>query len=114
VGSVPVWVVGAIYLYMKGSIGKVVAMVVLGLFTGVIDNFVRPLVLKGRSEMHPLVALVAIFGGINWFGITGVFVGPILASILISLLEIWPTVARRSHLVAVAEPPKENVAHIKK
>jgi predicted PurR-regulated permease PerM len=107
VGSTPVWVVGAIYLYVQHSPGKMIAMVVIGLFTGVIDNFVRPLVLKGRGEMHPLVSLVAIFGGIEWFGIVGVFVGPILISILIALMEIWPTVARRSPDVSV---PEENKA----
>ncbi|MCM2324552.1 MAG: AI-2E family transporter, partial [Oligoflexia bacterium] len=66
-----------------------------GLITGIVDNFVRPMVLKGRSKMHPLVSLVAIFGGIGMFGITGVFIGPIVAAILISLLQIWPDVGRR-------------------
>lgn len=105
VGSVPVWVVGCIYLYAQGSIAKAVIMLVFGLVTGVADNFVRPLVLKGRGEMHPLVSLIAIFGGINWFGIMGVFIGPLLASVLIALLEIWPTVAKRGHLDADMPPP---------
>jgi predicted PurR-regulated permease PerM len=103
IGSVPVWVAGAVYLYSQGMIGKMIAMIIFGLFTGIIDNFVRPMVLRGRSELHPLVSLVVIFGGLNWFGITGVFIGPMLASVVIALLDIWPSVARRSHLTSKAD-----------
>jgi predicted PurR-regulated permease PerM len=45
--------------------------------------------------MHPLVGLVAVFGGINMFGILGVFIGPILAAMLISLLKLWPQLRER-------------------
>ena len=40
--------------------------------------------------MHPLVGLVAIIGGIEMFGILGVFIGPIMAAMLLSLLRILP------------------------
>jgi predicted PurR-regulated permease PerM len=95
VGTAPVWLVGAGYLYMKGSVTKVVIMWAIGFLTSIVDNFVRPWVLKGRGEMHPLVSLVAIFGGISLFGIVGVFFGPILAALVITVLQVWPTVGRR-------------------
>jgi predicted PurR-regulated permease PerM len=74
-------------------------MVAFGLMAGLVDNFVRPLVLKGRSKMHPLVSLVAIFGGIEMFGILGIFLGPILAAVLIALLQLWPEVGQRFGLL---------------
>jgi predicted PurR-regulated permease PerM len=95
IGSAPVWLAGALYLYLKGSVVKCVMMVGFGLITGVVDNFVRPLVLKGRGGMHPLVSLIAIFGGIQIFGIAGVFLGPIVVAVTIALLQTWPTVAQR-------------------
>ena len=88
-----------IYLYVHGEIGKTLIMFGFGLFIGVVDNFVRAYVLKGREAIHPLVGLVAIFGGIQMFGILGVFLGPILAAVLISLLQIWPIVAQRSGII---------------
>lgn len=94
-GSTPVWLVGAGILYFKGAYVKVGIMVAFGLFAGVVDNFVRPVILKGRGEMHPLVSLVAIFGGIQMLGLFGVFFGPILAAIVITLLQVWPAFARR-------------------
>jgi predicted PurR-regulated permease PerM len=103
-GSTPVWISGATYLFMQGFPAKAAVMVGFGAFTGVIDNFVRPWVLKGRGEMHPLVSLVAIFGGIQMFGIFGVFIGPILAAIVITLLQVWPIVGRRSGLHLQGSP----------
>ncbi len=102
VGCSPVWIVGALYLYLQGMAGKAILMITFGLLAGIVDNFVRPLVLKGRSDMHPLVSLVAIFGGIGMFGLMGVFVGPVLAAVLISLLQVWPAVGTRSGLLSKA------------
>jgi predicted PurR-regulated permease PerM len=113
-GSTPVWLFGAGYLYAKGRTTAMIIMLLLGGFTSVIDNYIRPMVLKGRSELHPLVSLVAIFGGIGMFGILGVLIGPVLAAVLLSLLEIWPTVGRRFGLTfeqeATIVPPTTEVS----
>lgn len=95
VGSAPAALAGFVYLYLHGSLLKMSLMVFLGLATSVIDNLIRPLVLKGRAGMHPLVGLVAIIGGISMFGILGVFIGPILAAMLLALLKIWPVIGGR-------------------
>jgi predicted PurR-regulated permease PerM len=95
VGSGPVWIAGGIYLYTQGEIVRLILMVLIGLVVGVIDNFVRAWVLKGRGDMHPLVSLVAIFGGLELFGILGVFFGPILVALLITLVQVWPVLGRR-------------------
>lgn len=92
-GTLPVWSSAALYLYISGSTTRAIIMVVIGLVVGLVDNIVRPLVLRGRQAMHPMVSLLAIFGGLTTFGLTGVFLGPLLASVSISLLELWPAVA---------------------
>ena len=99
VGCSPVWLAGAIYLYAQDALLKAILMVVCGLLAGLVDNFVRPLILQGRSKMHPLVSLVAVFGGIERFGIMGILLGPILAAVLIALLQIWPAVGQRFGLL---------------
>ncbi|MDD5303914.1 MAG: AI-2E family transporter [Elusimicrobia bacterium] len=99
-GSVPASLAGLLYLYAQGTPVKMAMMIALGLAAGVIDNLVRPLVLKGRGDMHPLVGLVAIVGGISMFGIMGVFIGPIMAAMLLALLQIWPVVAGRFGIVS--------------
>lgn len=93
VGTLPVWAGAAVWLYAQGSPPKAIAMVVIGLVVGLTDNVVRPLVLRGRQEMHPMVSLLAILGGLALMGIPGLFLGPLFASMTIAVMEIWPAVA---------------------
>ncbi|MBF0298476.1 MAG: AI-2E family transporter [Oligoflexia bacterium] len=92
-GSAPVWILAAIYLYIKGSFVKVILMIIFGIITGLVDNFVRPYVLtNAKEEIHPLVALISVFGGLQVFGFFGVLIGPIIAVILIAMCRVWPQI----------------------
>jgi predicted PurR-regulated permease PerM len=52
------------------------------------DNIVRPYMLKGGGELHPLVGFVAAFGGLNAMGFYGLFIGPVLAGIFFTILPM--------------------------
>ena len=95
-GSVPASVAAVIYLSLQDEHGRMFAMIAAGVLTSLVDNVVRPMVLKGRDELHPLVGLLAVIGGVNLFGLIGLFAGPILAAILIAMLDIWPEIARKA------------------
>ncbi|KAF0125361.1 MAG: hypothetical protein FD189_1715 [Elusimicrobia bacterium] len=86
-GSMPVCLAGAVYLYFAGSMLALAGMGVVAVIAGLTDNVVRPIVLKGSGDMHPLLALVSIFAGIRMFGILGVIFGPIVAAMLLALLN---------------------------
>jgi predicted PurR-regulated permease PerM len=100
VGVTPVWGIAMIVLFAQDETGKALAMLVIGMISGVADNVVRPWVLKGRSDLHPLVSLIVIFGHIHFFGILGVFTGPVFAALLIEALELWPEVSKSLGLYA--------------
>lgn len=91
-GAVPVWILGALYLYLQGSLIKVFLMIIIGLTASLADNVVRAIVLKGPQGLHPLVGVIAIFGGMQFFGFFGVLIGPIIAALLITMCEVWPEV----------------------
>lgn len=95
VGSVPVAVSAVAWLYLEGEYARAGLMAGVGFLVTLVDNVVRPMVLKGREEMHPFVALLAVIAGIDAFGILGAFIGPVLVAIAISLLELWPSAAHR-------------------
>ncbi|HZP23357.1 MAG TPA: AI-2E family transporter [Terriglobales bacterium] len=83
VGSALVWVPVAIYLLVAGSIWKGVFVLIWGaVVISSIDNVLRPLVVAGRVELHPMVLLFFIFGGVEAFGFLGLFLGPVVASVL--------------------------------
>ena len=56
-----------------------------------IDNFLRPKLIEGQTSLHPLLVFLSTLGGIIVFGPLGFVVGPILITLLISLLEIYET-----------------------
>ena len=88
-GSLPVCLAGAVYLYFSGSLLKLALLGAVAVVAGLMDNVVRPIILKGRGDMHPLLALISIFAGIQMFGILGVIFGPIVAAMLLALLNSW-------------------------
>lgn len=106
-GTAPASLAGMLYLYAtQGSALQMALLVVMALSASVIDNLIPPLVLKGRADMHPLVGLIAIIGGLQMFGIQGVLIGPILAAMLLSLLKIWPVIRGGFGIVQEAGPGK--------
>lgn len=95
VGTLPAAAAAIGWLFAQDELGRMAVMIGFAAAAGTIDNLIRPVVLKGRSDLHPLVGLVAIIGAIDAFGMLGLFLGPLLAAVLGSLLELWPGVARR-------------------
>jgi predicted PurR-regulated permease PerM len=88
-GAVAVWGVGVIYLLTVRHWGAAVFLLVYG--TAVIsmaDNIIRPLVLSGRVKLNPLIIFFSLLGGVQAFGIVGLFVGPITVSLTMALVKM--------------------------
>lgn len=117
VGVTPVWGLAMIVLFAQGDTGKAFVMFGFGMVAGIADNVVRPWVLKGSSDLHPLVSLIVIFGHIHFFGILGVFTGPVFAAVMIEALELWPDVAKSLGLYAgrsITEKPTTGPSEAKR
>ena len=65
---------------------------------GTVDNIVRPLVIGSRVELHPLLLLFALLGGLQVFGFIGIFIGPLI----ISLIAVLTSMLREE----LAAPPE--------
>ena len=52
------------------------------------DNLIKPLILHGQSNLHPLLALLSILGGVTALGPIGLLVGPMVVAFLQTLLKI--------------------------
>jgi predicted PurR-regulated permease PerM len=89
VGATLVWVPAAIYLIVSGHILKGIILVLWGaLVVGTIDNIIRPLVIGSKVELHPLLLLIALLGGLQAFGFIGIFIGPLLISLIATLITM--------------------------
>jgi predicted PurR-regulated permease PerM len=91
VGPSLVWLPATIYLFATGHVGGGIFLLIwCSVVVGSADNVIRPWVIAGRVEIHPLVLLFALIGGASAFGFLGLFLGPIVVSVLMALLEIVP------------------------
>ena len=89
VGTAAVWVPAAIYLLATGSWVKAVILAAWGIFiVGTIDNLLRPYLISGRVQMHTLLIFFAVFGGVNVFGFLGLFIGPVILAVTLTLLRL--------------------------
>jgi len=89
VGTSLVWVPAAIYLLLQGAIWKGIFLLVAGgLVVSPIDNVIRPWVVGGRVELHSMVLLFFILGGVEAFGFLGLFLGPVVASVLAAVFAM--------------------------
>jgi predicted PurR-regulated permease PerM len=90
VGSGLVWGPGAISLALDGRYGAAVGLVVWGVaVVGMVDNVLRPLVYRRWASIHPLVTLVGAIGGVRYFGILGILIGPLGLSYLFELTRMY-------------------------
>jgi len=89
-GPAAVWVPVAIYLSaFEGRWGAAIGLAIFGVtVVATVDNVVRMYVLKGNSQLHPLLALLSVLGGLQVFGPVGILVGPMVVVFLQTLLEI--------------------------
>ena len=55
----------------------------------VADHFVRPVIIGGGAKLPFLWVLLGILGGIESFGLVGIFVGPALMAALVSIWRSW-------------------------
>jgi predicted PurR-regulated permease PerM len=90
VGASLVWLPCGLYLLFVGATWKGVFILCWGVFViSAADNIIRPWVVSGKVELHPLVLLFFILGGVEAFGFLGLFFGPVIASVLVVLFEMF-------------------------
>jgi predicted PurR-regulated permease PerM len=87
-------VLAAVAFYLLAVDAQTVAVILLvagGVLIFVVDHFVRPLFIAGSSQVPLVLALLGIVGGLETFGVLGLFVGPTLMAIVVA---VWRELAR--------------------
>jgi predicted PurR-regulated permease PerM len=90
IGSAGVWVPVCLWIYFVQE--RTAPAIILAIYCGgvvsSVDNIIKPLVLHGRSNIHPLLALLSVLGGVQALGPIGIIVGPMAVAFLQTLLEM--------------------------
>jgi len=92
-GPLLVWVPVVLIELSLGNYTTAFGVLILGLIlSSYIDNITRLKLIGKKSKIHPVVMIVGIFGGIALFGPMGFIIGPLILSILVTLMENAPKI----------------------
>ena len=75
---------------MQGSVGAGVGLLLFcGVVVGSLDNVLRPILVGKDTKMHELMIFFGTLGGIMMFGIAGIFIGPLIASLFVTIWMLY-------------------------
>ncbi len=90
VGPPLIWGGAAWWLYSQGETGWAIFMVVWGLtIISSVDNLLKPLLISHHARLPILVVALGVFGGVLAFGFVGIFLGPVILALALTLIEGW-------------------------
>ncbi|MDR1985897.1 MAG: AI-2E family transporter [Treponema sp.] len=92
IGGGLVWLPLGIIRIIGGDIlGGSIFLIVSGIFISILDNFLRPMFLQDRIQLHPLIIFFAILGGVSAFGFNGIILGPMVVILFLTVLDLFLT-----------------------
>jgi predicted PurR-regulated permease PerM len=89
VGSALVWGPAAMLLFLSGHWIKGTILLAWGAgVVGQIDAIVRPYVVGAHVKVHTLLVFFSLLGGVEAFGVMGIFIGPVVLSVTMAVLDM--------------------------
>lgn len=89
-GAPVVWLSVVVYLTVEAAYVKALILFLYGaLIISGVDNVVRPLIIGGRTQIPTVFLFFGILGGVQVYGLLGIFLGPVLIAILVAFVRIY-------------------------
>jgi predicted PurR-regulated permease PerM len=99
---------------VQGHAIKALLLVIWGVTAlSLIDNFLYPILVRNQIRLHTLVVFFSTLGGLSVFGLLGFVIGPIVATLALTLIEVVSEYYTRLEVkepseqteISIAEPP---------
>ncbi len=102
VGAPMVWVPWGLYLIYIGENFRGVGLLLYSaILVNGIEHIIRPKLIGTVADIHPVIVLLGVLGGLVVFGFIGFILGPLVLSVFVTLLKLY----RREFAPKVNEPP---------
>ena len=89
IGGAVIWIPAMIIQFMSGFRGPAIIVLIGGLIVSSIDTFLKPKVIGKKADIHPILVVLGVFGGISLFGIAGVIIGPLILTLLFTFIKMY-------------------------
>lgn len=112
VGTPLIWIPAAIVLATQDRWVAASILLAWGIFIVTIDNFLRPILVSGRASIGTLTVFIGVIGGATAFGTIGLFLGPIVLSMVMALARFTLEIRRpHSDMQPTLSLPPERKPH---
>lgn len=90
VGAFLVWGPAGLILIAGGAVADGVMLLAWGaLLVSNVDNVAKPILIGDRADIHPILVLIGVLGGLVVFGVIGFIVGPLVLGLAVAFLKVW-------------------------
>jgi predicted PurR-regulated permease PerM len=97
VGPPLIWGGAAWWLYSQGEMGWATFMLIYGFAViSSVDNVVKPILISRSASLPILLIALGVFGGVLAFGFVGIFLGPVILALALTLAEGWSAPAEQN------------------
>lgn len=90
VGPPVVYIPASVILIYQGDFLKGAGLLAYGiLIVTNIENFVRPKLVRMQSNIHPLVVILGVVGGLSFMGLSGIIIGPLILTLFMETFQTY-------------------------
>jgi predicted PurR-regulated permease PerM len=90
IGAASVCLLAALILLVTGHPYMALFLSIWGvLVVGLVDNVVKPWLIKSGMQMNGAIVFFALIGGLGAFGTVGLLMGPMIVSLFLALLRMY-------------------------
>ncbi|MEM5792814.1 MAG: AI-2E family transporter [Candidatus Aenigmatarchaeota archaeon] len=89
ISNSPVWIGGGIYLLLVSNVPRVILFALIGILSNQVINIITIKLVGKNSRLNSLLVLIGFVGGIKGFGLIGIVLGPLILSILLTLIKVY-------------------------
>jgi predicted PurR-regulated permease PerM len=89
IGPTIVLAAAVVWLFWTGATGWGTALAVWTVIVGMLDNVLRPMLIRRGADLPLLLIFAGVIGGLLSFGLIGLFVGPVVLAVSYTLLKEW-------------------------
>jgi predicted PurR-regulated permease PerM len=89
IGPMLVLIPGVLWLLFQQQVGWGIALGIWAVLVSIGEGIMRPWLIQRGAKLPFMLVLVGVIGGLLAFGVTGIFVGPMLLAVVQRLMERW-------------------------
>jgi predicted PurR-regulated permease PerM len=89
-GAALIWGPIGVWLLLSDQFGAGLGMLAWGaLVVNPTDNILKPLLISNATDIPLVIVLFGVLGGLVAFGMVGLFLGPLILTILLAIWREW-------------------------